>query len=129
MKISNSETDFKHLVSRLKAIAIRKSDGKSQEERQRYLLNLLAVFKDLWSGQKLHSSRHYNRDWTFGYYCDWQLWTDDAGGSMAVLSFDTQYRSGVVELDLTRGDFEFIRLTEASEEAIIRVVSGYFNNP
>lgn len=39
---------------------------------------------------------------------------------MAVLSFDTQYRSGVVELDLTRGDFEFIRLTEVSEEAIIR---------
>jgi|GEM_PF-4067833 len=86
MKISNSETDFKYLVSRLKLIAIRKSDGKSQEERQRYLLNLLRVFKDLWRGQKSRSSIHHDLDWVYGYYCDWEVWTDDAGGSIAVLS-------------------------------------------
>jgi hypothetical protein len=63
----------------------------------------------------------------FAVYCFGPC-PDDAGGSMAVLSFDTQYRSGVVELDLTGGDFEFIRITEVSEEVIIRAVSGYFNN-
>ena len=34
MQTSKSEPDFKYLVSRLKVIAIRKSDGKSHFERR-----------------------------------------------------------------------------------------------